>query len=149
MQKTKLQRYIDMKVLKPTTDEQTFYFIPQSYQISEFLSFRDDQTNETVVYTPTMVQENDFIKVTGVFNLVEGHFYDVELVRDYDVWNTNFDIWQLSPDKWDENKRINNYAIDKIFCTDQDINQIGNKMYSVNKGVYETENSYDNDYIVL
>lgn len=138
-----------MKVLKPTTDEQTFYFIPQSYQISEFLSFRDDQTNETVVYTPTMVQENDFIKVTGVFNLVEGHFYDVELVRDYDVWNTNFDIWQLSPDKWDENKRINNYAIDKIFCTDQDINQIGNKMYSVNKGVYETENSYDNDYIVL
>jgi len=149
VQKTKLQRYIDMKVLKPTTDEQTFYFIPQSYQISEFLSFRDDQTNETVVYTPTMVQENDFIKVTGVFNLVEGHFYDVELVRDYDVWNTNFDIWQLSPDKWDENKRINNYAIDKIFCTDQDINQIGNKMYSVNKGVYETENSYDNDYIVL
>lgn len=149
MQKTKLQRYIDMKVLKPTIDEQTFYFIPQSYQISEFLSFRDDQTNETVVYTPTMVQENDFIKVTGVFNLVEGHFYDVELVRDYDVWNTNDEIWQLSPDKWDENKRINNYAIDKIFCTDQNISQVLNKTYSVNKGVYETENSYDNDYIVL
>lgn len=138
-----------MKVLKPTTDEQTFYFIPQSYQISEFLSLRDDQTNETVVYTPTMVQENDFIKVTGVFNLVEGHFYDVELVRDYDVWNTNDDIWQLSPDNWEDSKRVKNYAIDKIFCTDQDTNQELNKRYSVNKGVYETENSYDNDYIVL
>ena len=138
-----------MKVLKPTTDEQTFYFIPQSYQISEFLSLRDDQTNETVVYTPTMVQENDFIKVTGVFNLVEGHFYDVELVRDYDVWNTNDDIWQLSPDNWEDSKRVKNYAIDKIFCTDQDTSQELNKRYSVNKGVYETENSYDNDYIVL
>jgi len=138
-----------MKVLKPTTDEQTFYFIPQSYEITEFLSFRDDQTNETVIYTPTMVQENDFIKVTGVFNLVEGHFYDLELVKDFDVWNTNLDFWQFSQDNWDDSKPILNFVVDKIFCTDQDIDQAQNKRYSINKGEYQTQDTFDNDYIVL
>ena len=52
-----------MKVLKPTTDEQTFYFIPRSYDIDDTINFRDDQTNEVVIYTPTMVKENDFIKI--------------------------------------------------------------------------------------
>lgn len=138
-----------MKVLKPTTDEQTFYFIPQSYEISEFLTFRDDQTNETVIYTPTMVQENDFIKVTGVFNLVEGHFYDVQIVKDFDVWNTNLDLWQLSPDNWDDGKRSVNFVVDKVFCTDQNIDQTQNQNYSINKGEYKTQNTFDNDYIVL
>tara|TARA_R100001460_G_scaffold22235_5_gene45221 strand:+ start:1343 stop:1759 length:417 start_codon:yes stop_codon:yes gene_type:complete len=138
-----------MKVLKPTTDEQTFYFIPQSYEISEFLTFRDDQTNETVIYTPTMVQENDFIKVTGVFNLVEGHFYDLQIVKDFDVWNTNLDLWQLSPDNWDDGKRSVNFVVDKVFCTDQNIDQTQNQNYSINKGEYQTQNTFDNDYIVL
>ena len=138
-----------MKVLKPTTEEQTFYFIPQDYNVSPNIKFRDDQTNEVTVYTPTMVQENDFIKVTGVFNLREGHFYDVSIVRDFDLWNDNNDLWQLSPDNWDDNKRINYLVIDKVFCTAQNIDQAFNQKYSVNKNEYTTDNSFDNDYIVL
>lgn len=149
MQKTQKQRYIYMKVLKPTADEQTFYFIPKVYELSGSLFFRDDQTNEVVEYTPTMVQENDFIKVTGVFNLVEGHFYDLSLVNDFDVWNENLDQWQAANYNWENAKHKVTQSFDKVFCTDQTIDQNRNKEYTINKGVYKTDDSFDNDYIVL
>ena len=38
---------------------------------------------------------------------------------------------------------------DKIFCTDQAIDQSVNNYYSVNKDVYKEETSYDNDYIII
>ena len=38
---------------------------------------------------------------------------------------------------------------DKVFCTDQTINQANNNYYSVNSGEYTTEDSFDNDYIIL
>lgn len=138
-----------MKVLKPTADEQTFYFIPKVYDLSGSLFFRDDQTNEVVEYTPTMVQENDFIKVTGVFNLVEGHFYDLSLVNDFDLWNENLDQWQAANYNWENAKHKVTQSFDKVFCTDQTIDQNRNKEYTINKGVYKTDDSFDNDYIVL
>jgi len=138
-----------MKVLKPTTDEQTFYFIPRSYDIDDTINFRDDQTNEVAIYTPTMVKENDFIKVTGVFNLIEGHFYDLALGSNYDVWNENDDIWNLSPDTWDLPKRVDYFSIDKVFCTAQEINQNKHLEYSINKGEFKTQDTHSNDYIVL
>ncbi len=138
-----------MKVLKPTTDEQTFYFIPKVYDLSGSLFFRDDQTNEVVEYTPTTVKENDFIKVTGVFNLIEGHFYDLSLVNDFDVWNENLDQWQAANYNWEDAKHKVTQSFDKVFCTDQTIDQNRNKEYTINKGVYKTDDSFDNDYIVL
>ena len=39
--------------------------------------------------------------------------------------------------------------IDRVFCTDQTVNQTNNDYYSVNSGEYTTENSFDNDYIIL
>lgn len=138
-----------MKVLKPTTDEQTFYFIPKNYNTGDAINFRDDQTNEVTIYNPTMVKENDFIKVTGVFNLLEGHFYDLTLGSNYDVWNENNDFWNLSPDIWDLPKRVDYQSIDKIFCTAQEINQNAHLEYSINKNEFKTQNTYSNDYIVL
>lgn len=139
-----------MKVLKPTTDEQTFYFIPQTYSIGNFLSFRDDQTNEVVTYQPTMVKENDYIKVTGVFNLREGHYYDLSLENNFDVWNENQDIWQLAEYNWNyDGKRTENVGFEKVFCTAQTVNQRLHEEYTINKGEYKSNDSYDNDYIVL
>jgi hypothetical protein len=111
-----------MKVLKPITDSQSFYFIPRDYNITSSVNFRDDQTNEVVAYTPTIEKVNDYIKITGVFNLIEGRFYDVT---------------------------IDNKTIEKVFCTNQPINQNSNEQYSVNKNVYTTDNSYSNDYIII
>ena len=138
-----------MIVLKPTTDEQTFYFIPKYYTISDKLFLRDDQTNEVIQYTPTMVQENDFIKVTGVFNLLEGHFYDTSLLNNFDIWNENLDLYQLAEYTWNEDKRKEDVAFDKIFCTAQQINQNLHQEYTMNKGAYKTDDSFDNDYIIL
>ena len=138
-----------MKVLKPTTDEQTFYFIPRKYDITDTINFRDDQTNEVIIYTPTMVKENDFIKVTGVFDLREGHFYDLTIGSNYDIWNENDDFWDLSNDTWDEEKRVVYFAIDKVFCTAQVIDQNGQREYNINEGQFKTDNGFSNDYIVL
>ncbi len=138
-----------MKVLKPTTDEQTFYFIPKYYEISDKLFFRDDQTNEVVEYTPTMVKHNDFIKVTGVFNLREGHFYDMSLINDFDVWNQNLDLFKDARYNWNDEKRTENLVVDKVFCTAQPIDQNLYQEYTINKGVYKTDDSFDNDYIIL
>ena len=68
-----------MRVLKPTSNEQTFYIIPREYAISNVIELRDDQTNVITSYTTTMVKENDYLKFTGVFTLLEGHFYDLKL----------------------------------------------------------------------
>jgi hypothetical protein len=38
---------------------------------------------------------------------------------------------------------------DKIFCTDQSINQSTNAYYKPNKDVYTTNDTYDNDYIYV
>lgn len=138
-----------MKVLKPTTEEQTFYFIPKHYDFLNKIYFRDDQTNEVVVYTPTIVKENDYLKVTGVFNLVEGHFYDVSLKYDYDIWNENEDLWQTATYAWNDDKREETLSFDKFFCTAQVIDQNKHLSYSINKGVYKKDDSYNNDYIVM
>ena len=74
--------------------------------ISNKIRFRDDQTNEVVFYTPLIEKVNDFLKVTGVFNLLEGHFYDLSISNNFDIWNENLDFWQLSPDNWDDRKPV-------------------------------------------
>ena len=38
---------------------------------------------------------------------------------------------------------------DKIFCTDQTVNQANNNYYTVNSGEYTTQNTYDDDYITV
>lgn len=139
-----------MQVLKPTTDPQTFYIIPRVYNLGLNFKLRDDTTNEEKFYSPSIIQVNDYLQITDVFDLVEGHFYDIIVDQDYDVWNTNEDLYNLSPDTWDEvNKRSFKNTIDRIFCTDQPIQQLNNQNYELNKGEYKKDNSYNNDYIVL
>ena len=38
---------------------------------------------------------------------------------------------------------------DKIFCTVQGVDQTQNEEYTINKDVYTSDNSYDNDFIIL
>ena len=54
--------------------------------------------------------------------------------------NTNSDFWLL------ENTKNTVFS----FCTDQDIDQLNdNDHYEINKGQFTTNNSYDNEYIVV
>lgn len=138
-----------MKVLKPTTDTQTIKLIPRNYSQSTTVQLRDDQTNVTTVYTPTVTKENDYQVYSTVWNVEEGHYYDLLVQNDYDIWSQNFDEWALSVNTWDdENYKVQTNIVDKVFCTDQEIDQSEDKEYSINKGVYKSDLSYDNEYII-
>tara|TARA_A200000159_G_scaffold159572_1_gene178387 strand:- start:89 stop:511 length:423 start_codon:yes stop_codon:yes gene_type:complete len=138
-----------MKILKPTTDTQTIKLIPRNYSQSTTVQLRDDQTNVTTVYTPIVTQENDYQVYSGVFNLEEGHYYDLLVQNDYDVYSQNSDYWNLSTNTWNDiNFKVDTNIVDKIFCTDQDIDQSEQEEYSVNKDVYKSDLTYDKEYII-
>jgi len=139
-----------MKILTTSTGEQTIRIIPRSYPDDITLILRDDSTNTEVIYTIDSMEwentdevwqsvdlnwndaggyfeEDGYLVISNEYNLLEGRFYDLTIKNELDQV-----IYK-----------------DKIFCTDQTIDQDTNNYYSVNEGVYTTENSYDNEYIIL
>lgn len=138
-----------MKILTTSTGEQTIRIIPRSYPDDVTLILRDDSTNEIVTYTLDSMEwentdevwnavdlnwndaggyfeEDGYLVINNQYNLVEGRFYDLTIKEGSVV------IYK-----------------DKIFCTDQTIDQETNNYYSINENVYTTEDSYDNDYIII
>jgi hypothetical protein len=128
-------RYIDMIHLKPIDTVQSIYVIPRNGDILTpieiELTLRDDQTNKTLKYVPDVVEtrfDGNYIIIQDIFALVEGHFYDLTIKNTSD---SNAIIYK-----------------DRIFATNQTIDQPTNQYYSINKDQY-IEHSSENDYIVL
>jgi len=115
-----------MKHLTTSTDDQTILFIPREYAVSGTLLLRDDSTNTETSEAVDLGKSGEYMSLTHSFSLTEGRFYDMKVLVSGNV------IYR-----------------DKIFCTDQDIDQDTNDYYSVNKDVYISEDTYDNDYIIL
>ena len=143
-----------MIILTTSTSAQTLKVIPRQYDDSDFtMSIRDDSTNVIKLYQNlsggTIV---DYLTFTNVFNpvLVEAHFFDIHLYIDYDFWNTNNSFWNLYDVLWqvDSGFKEDIYR-DKIFCTDQDIDQLNdNDHYQLNKGQFTEYKGFDNTYTV-
>ena len=110
-----------MKILTTSTSAQTLKIIPREYQANIDVILRDNSTNESTTYSVATSTSGDYITFNLTLALVENRFYDLTCKFGSDV------IYK-----------------DKIFCTDQTIAN-----YTVNEGQYTTENSYDNDYIIL
>jgi len=137
-----------MKVLQKSIEKQELRVVPRVYPSRIVVTIRDEITNETTeigsfldgyAYYVRVIGDNGtyeenllmgdfaylydkgYMIIRDVFNLVENHFYNLTITDGTSV------IYR-----------------DKIFCTNQDVDS-----YSVNKNVYTTENSYDNDYIIL
>jgi hypothetical protein len=107
-----------MIVLTTSTSPQTFSCIPRSGIGTMIIT--DDQTNTPVTVAISQVSGNDYVaNVTAIFNLKEGHFYDLVLKYGSDI------VYK-----------------DRIFCTDQNI-----VTFSVNNGEY-VSNTTANTYIV-
>jgi len=90
---------------------------------------RDDSTNTSVTYNITGVTTSgNYRTFQNTFSpvLVSNHFYDMTLSSGTDV------IFK-----------------DRIFCTDQTINQVDNDYYNLNEGQFTTDDSYNNEYIVV
>tara|TARA_R110000787_G_scaffold280345_1_gene391035 strand:+ start:104 stop:466 length:363 start_codon:yes stop_codon:yes gene_type:complete len=120
-----------MKHLLPIDTEQIIYIIPRVYATSVTLTLRDDSSNNVKTILLTGVKNGNYIKLTSVFELVEGRFYDLK------VYNGQVAL-----------SAANIIYRDKIFCTAQSTNQSTNNKYSVNKNSY-IQKSGNNDFIIL
>jgi len=128
-QNLKFVRYISMIHLSTSASSQTLKIIPRSYASTINMILRDDSTNTSTTYSSISTStDKNYLVIAQALSpiLVEGRFYDMTVKEGTDI------IYK-----------------DKIFCTDQTVNQENNDYYSVNSGEYTTEDSYDNDYIII
>ena len=120
-------RYIYMKLLTTSTDSQTIKVIPREYVTSATFKLTDDSSNVTSTYSVTPTTDRNYLSFSQALTLKEGRFYDMVLAK------TDGTIIYK----------------DKVFCTAQSVNQASNDYYTINKDVYTSDTSYDNDYIML
>jgi hypothetical protein len=142
-----------MKILTTSTSAQTITFAPRSYPSAVILSLRDTSTNTTTrTENVSLTKTNDKASISTTFSLKEGRFYDLSILEGVGaLWNTYTTQWQLATDNW-ENITTSEESIylDKIFCTDQTVNQADNDYYTINSGQYTQTTSYpDDDYIII
>ena len=143
-----------------TTDaSQTLSIIPREYLGQFTIEVRDTTLNKEFTYheetTSTsgnyLTFTNSYVDSEAATIFIEGRFYDLDLYADYNYWNMNLSLWELYDEVWqtDSDQKSNIYK-DRLFCTDQDIDQLNdNDHYQLNKGQYTTNNSFDNEYIVI
>jgi len=139
-----------MKILTTSTSIQSLRFVPREYILSATLFFRDDSTNVQTNETVSLIQDGDELVYSANFNLIEGRFYDFDFIVDPNLWEQNVTEWNLNSINW-ENSQGAELSIykDKIFCTDQILNQIEDEYYNINKNQYVVQNTNDNDYIII
>lgn len=136
-----------MKVLTTSTSAQQLEIIPRSYPSTITIKLRNEITNEVAtINSVSTTTVKGYLRFSTIYDLEESYFYELTIFDGSSV------IYK-----------------DKIFCTNQDIAD-----YSVNvdtltwdqdtsiwnlietdweaEGVvdiYETEDTYDNDYIII
>tara|TARA_R100000734_G_C3229096_1_gene37799 strand:+ start:155 stop:535 length:381 start_codon:yes stop_codon:yes gene_type:complete len=126
-----------MKKLTTSSSNQHIKIIPRTYVSgSTVLKVRDDSLNKEFSFTVTPSIVDDYLQITnayidnGTSILVEGRTYDLEL--------------------YDSSSNI--IYKDKIFCTDQAVNQATGDYYTINEGQFtydSTAGSHDKEYIII
>ena len=125
-------RYISMKVLTTSSSAQNIDVIPRTYASSYTLKLRDTSKNKEVFSSSVSASDNgNYKRLSATFSpvLKEGRYYDMSLI------SGSATVYK-----------------DKVFCTDQTINQANNNHYDINNGQFtfdETSGSHDNDYIIV
>tara|TARA_R100000388_G_C7230246_1_gene154219 strand:+ start:227 stop:577 length:351 start_codon:yes stop_codon:yes gene_type:complete len=111
-----------------TLGNKTLKVIPREFVNGTIsVDLKNETTGVNVNITPTASTDQNYMSFTASFGtLVEGDFYNMTIKNGDNI------IYK-----------------DKVFCTDQIIDQTNNSYYSVNSGEYNTENSFDNDYIIV
>ena len=115
--------------LTTSASSQTMKIIPRSYASSVSMILRDDSTNTSTTYSSISTStDKNYLVIAKALSpvLVESRFYDMTVKEGANI------IYK-----------------DKIFCTNQTVDQANNDYYTMNSGEYTTEDSYDNDYIII
>jgi len=119
--------YINMKLIT-TSGNKTFKIIPREFTVGTLnLKLTSESTKKSITVNSNSVIDGNYISFDAVFGtLTESDFYILEV------------------------SYLNNIIYkDKIFCTDQAINQSNDEYYSVNKNQYISEESSDNEFIII
>jgi len=146
-------------IVLTTNSSQTLSVIPREYLGSFTIDVRDASLNKNFTYFEDTVTTsgnymqftNSYVDGSGNSIFKEARFYDLDLYADFNYWNTNLSLWEMYDEIWqtDSNQKERIYK-DRIFVTDQDIDQKNdNDHYSINNNQYVTNNSFDNEYIVI
>ena len=146
-------------IVLTTSATQTLNVIPRAYLGAFTIDVRDSSLNKNFTYyEDTVTTSGDYMQFTNSYvdgsgNTIfkEARFYDLDLYADFNIWNTNLSLWEMYDEIWqtDSNQKERIYK-DRIFVTDQDIDQKNdNEHYSINNNKYVTNNSFDNEYIVI
>ena len=142
-----------MKVLTTSTSNQTLTFVPKAFPSTVILTVRDTSTNTTTrTNSVTLTRTNDKASITHAFTLIEGRFYDINILQGIGAnWNAFTTKWEAVTDNWESIiSTEKSVYLDKVFCTDQEIDQLENKYYSINSGEYTETTSYpSDDYIII
>ena len=120
-----------MKKVKPTGIT-TIKIIPRKYASNLTFKLRDRLTNMIDTLTTSLGTDQNFMTVT--FEATDGFLVD----------GHQYDFWLVDDD--DDDKVV--YR-DTILCSAQDIDQKENEVYNINKDVYVSHNTGDNNYIVI
>lgn len=142
-----------MKVLRTGSEVQKINIIPRIYSEYIILSIRNESTNEELYYYLLTNTNNDYLEVSNTYDLTEGVFYNVRILDAGQSYvnrvNNNDGTLEVSSCFYEFYKDDNNLIYrDKMFCTDQTVDQSNNEYYDINKGVYIQRES-NNDYIIL
>ena len=146
-------------IVLTTSATQTLNVIPRAYLGAFTIDVRDSSLNKNFTYYEDTVTTsgnymqftNSYVDGSGNSIFKEARFYDLDLYADFNIWNTNLSLWEMYDEIWqtDSNQKERVYK-DRIFVTDQDIDQKNdNDHYGINKDQYVTNNSFDNEYIVI
>ena len=116
-----------MKLIN-TSGNKTFKIIPREFTVGTLnLKLTSESTNKSITVNAISEIDGNYISFDAVFgSLTENDFYILEV------------------------SYLNNIIYkDRVFCTDQAINQNSDDYYSVNKNQYISEESSDNEFIIL
>ena len=120
-----------MIVFTTSTSAQNLYFIPREYHTTDLeVVLTDDITlNDATNTSSVFTREGDYIKAEIAYsNLKEDRFYTLRV-------------------KLTTNNQI--IYKDKMFVTNQTIDQVNGDLYSINNGEYVEQETSSNDYIVI
>lgn len=115
-----------MKHLTTSTSSQSISFIPRAYVSTATLYLRDEVSNTSTSTTVSLTSLGGYSTLSNEFSLKEGRFYELKILNGSEV------IYR-----------------DKVFCTDQAIDQAAGDSYNINLDEYTEEDSYDNEYITI
>jgi len=136
-----------MKVLTTSTNAQELEIIPRSYPSTITVQLRNEITNEvTTISDVSTTTVKGYLRFSTAYTLEESYFYELTILDGSTV---------IYKDKiFCTNQEIADYSVNVDTLTWEAITDLWNEIETdwESEGIveiYDTEDTYDNDYIII